>query len=276
MTTATNDTTSESKTVTTGNYELIRIEQDGFVATVTIDRPDALNALNKQIIAELQDWIRTVWFDDSIRVVIITGAGKAFISGADIAELVELGAITGARKSAVGQRLMKSLENIPKVVIAAINGFAFGGGLELALACDIRVASEKARMGLPEVKLGIIPGYGGTQRLARLIGAGRAKQMIFTGEAYKADECKEFGLIQEVWPPDEFLSKTKELAELIASRGPLAVAAAKECVNRGLDMPLSNGNDFEKITFGNIAATEDMHEGLNAFLEKRDPNFKGK
>ncbi|MCH9030912.1 MAG: enoyl-CoA hydratase/isomerase family protein [candidate division Zixibacteria bacterium] len=262
-------------TVTTGNYELIKIAQDGFVATVTIDRPDALNALNKQIIAELQDWTRSVWYDDTIRVIIITGAGKAFISGADIGELVELGAITGARKSTVGQHLMKSLENIPKVVIAAINGFAFGGGLELALACDIRVASEKARMGLPEVKLGIIPGYGGTQRLARLIGAGRAKQMIFTGEFYTADQCKEFGLLQEVWAPDEFMAKTKELAELIASRGPLAVAAAKECINRGLDMPLSNGNDFEKITFGNISATVDMHEGLTAFLEKRDPNFKG-
>jgi len=256
------------------NYELIKIEQDGYVATLTITRPDALNALNERMISEMQDWLRKVWFDDSIRVIIVTGEGKAFISGADIAELATMGVQDGMRKSATGQYLMKSFESIPKVVIAAVNGFCFGGGMELALACDIRLASEKARMGLPEVKLGIIPGYGGTQRLARLIGAGRAKQMIFTGEFFKADQCREYGIVQEVYPPEELLTKAKEMASVIASRGPLAVKAAKECVNRGLDMPLSNACDFEKLSFGAIAASADMKEGLNAFLEKREAEFK--
>lgn len=256
------------------SYKLIKIENDGPVAILTINRPDALNALNDELIAEMQDWLRKVWFDTSIRVIIVTGEGKAFVSGADIAELATMGVQDGMRKSSIGQHLMKSFENIPKVVIAAVNGFCFGGGMELALACDIRLASEKARMGLPEVKLGIIPGYGGTQRLARLVGAGRAKQMVFTGEFYKADQCYEYGIVQEVYPPEELLPKALEMAKLIASRGPLAVTAAKECINRGLDMPLSNGCDFEKLSFGAIAASKDMHEGLNAFLEKRDAVFK--
>ncbi len=257
-------------------YELIKIEQDGHVATLTIDRPDALNALNAQMISEMQYWLRSVWYDETIRVIIVTGAGKAFISGADIAELATMGVQDGMRKSATGQHLMKSFENIPKVVIAAINGFCFGGGMELALACDIRLASEKARMGLPEVKLGIIPGYGGTQRLARLVGAGRAKQMIFTGEFFKAQQCYDFGIVQEVYAPEELADKAKEMAQTIASRGPLAVTATKECINRGLDMPLSNACDFEKISFGAIAASADMKEGLNAFLEKREADFKNK
>ncbi|HSG99473.1 MAG TPA: enoyl-CoA hydratase-related protein [candidate division Zixibacteria bacterium] len=256
------------------SYKYINIETDGHVATLTIDRPDALNALNDELIAEMQKWLRSVWFDDTLRVIVVTGAGKAFVSGADIAELATMGVQDGMRKSAIGQYLMKSFENVPKVTIAAVNGFCFGGGMELALACDIRLASDKARMGLPEVKLGIIPGYGGTQRLPRLIGAGRAKQMIFTGEFYKAEQCLEFGIVQEVYPHDELLAKAKEMAKVIASRGPLAIKAAKECVNRGLDMPLSNGADFEKLSFGAIAASADMKEGLNAFLEKRDAVFK--
>ena len=258
------------------SYKFINIETDGPIATLTINRPDALNALNDELIAEMQSYLRSVWFDENLRVIIVTGEGKAFVSGADIAELAQMGVQDGMRKSAVGQYLMKSFENIPKVTIAAINGFCFGGGMELALACDIRLASEKARMGLPEVKLGIIPGYGGTQRLPRLIGAGRAKQMIFTGEFYKADKCYEFGIVQEVYPPEELLAKAREMAQVIASRGPLAVAAAKECVNRGLDMPLSNANDFEKLSFGAIAASDDMKEGLNAFLEKRDAVFNNR
>jgi enoyl-CoA hydratase len=256
------------------NYELIKIEQDGHVATLIINRPDALNALNAQMISEMQNWLRSVWYDDTIRVIIVTGEGKAFISGADIGELATMGVQDGMRKSATGQYLMKSFENIPKVVIAAVNGFCFGGGMELALACDIRLASEKARMGLPEVKLGIIPGYGGTQRLARLVGAGRAKQMIFTGEFFRAQQCYEYGVVQEVYPPEELMAKTKEMANTIASRGPLAVKATKECVNRGLDMPLSNACDYEKLSFGAIAASADMKEGLNAFLEKREAEFK--
>lgn len=258
------------------SYKYINITKDGPVATLTIDRPDALNALNKDLIAEMQDWLKKVWFDDSFSVIIVTGEGKAFVSGADIAELATMGVQDGMKKSAIGQYLMKSFENIPKVVIAAVNGFCFGGGMELALACDIRTASEKARMGLPEVKLGIIPGYGGTQRLARLIGAGRAKQMVFTGEFYKAEQCYEYGVVQEVYPAEELMDKTMEMAKTIASRGPLAVKAAKECINRGLDMPLSNGSDFEKLSFGAIAASEDMKEGLNAFLEKREAVFKNK
>lgn len=267
---------SEPATATEMDYQLIKVEQDGAVATLTINRPDALNALNAQMLDEMQHYLRSVWYDDTLRVIIVTGGGKAFVSGADIAELSTMDVPQGIKKSAIGQHVMKSFENIPKVTIAAINGFCFGGGMELALACDIRLASEKARMGLPEVKLGIIPGYGGTQRLARLVGAGRAKQMVFTGEFYRADKCYEYGIVQEVYPPDELLAKVREMAQMIASRGPLAVAAAKECINRGLDMPLSNGCDFEKISFGSIAASEDMHEGLTAFLEKRDPVFKNK
>lgn len=258
------------------NFKYIKIDIDGPVATLTIDRPDALNALNADLIAEMQAWLKSVWFDDSFSVIIVTGEGKAFVSGADIGELATMGVQDGMKKSSIGQYLMKSFENIPKVVIAAVNGFCFGGGMELALACDIRVASDKVRMGLPEVKLGIIPGYGGTQRLGRLIGAGRAKQMIFTGEFYKAEQVYEYGIVQEVYPHDEMMDKTREMAKTIASRGPLAVKAAKECVNRGLEMPLSNACDFEKLSFGAIAASDDMKEGLNAFLEKREAEFKNK
>lgn len=258
------------------SYKYLKIEMDGAVATLTISRPDALNALNAEMISEMQDWLRSVWFDENLRVIVVTGEGKAFIAGADIAELATMGVQDGMRKSATGQYLMKSLQNIPKVTIAAINGFCFGGGMELALACDIRLASEKARLGLPEVKLGIIPGYGGTQRLARLVGAGRAKQMMFTGDFYKAEQCYEYGIVQEVYAPEELMSKAMEMAKTIASRGPLAVAAAKECVNRGLEMPLSNACDFEKVSFGAIAASDDMKEGLNAFLEKREANFKNR
>ncbi len=208
--------------------------------------------------------------------MILTGAGeKAFVAGADIPELADLDVRTGADLSGRGLYLMKTIQNFPKPVIAAINGFALGGGCELAMACDIRLASEKAKLGQPEVNLGIIPGYGGTQRLSRLVGRGKAMQMILTGELINAQEAHRIGLVDEVYPPDQLMPKALEMARTICTKGPLAVSMAKECINRGLDVNLTAGCDLEKANFGSICGTGDKNEGMEAFLEKRSPKFTG-
>ena len=258
------------------DYKNVIVEQKGRVLIITISRGKALNALNRKTIGELQDVFNKHWSDDKVGCVIITGAGKAFVAGADIAEIAELDSISGTEFSALGNYLMKTIANFPKPVIAAINGFALGGGSELALACDIRLASEKAKIGQPEVNLGIIPGYGGTQRLSRLVGAGKAMQLILTGEMIDAQEAYRIGYVQAVYTPEQLMEKAIEMANVICSKAPLSINMAKECITRGLDASLSIGIDFERVNFGQTCATEDKNEGCNAFLEKRTPKFIGK
>ena len=257
-------------------FKNIQVTHDDGIATITINREKALNALNHEVIAELQTFFRNHWTDDSLRVVIITGAGKAFVAGADIKELAACDVVSATRTALIGHHLMRSIENFPCPVIAAINGFALGGGCELALACDIRLASDKAKLGQPEINLGIIPGYGGTQRLTRLVGRGKAKQMALTGDMINAEEAKQIGLVEEVYPAEELMDKVLEMAKKIAAKAPISAKAVKECVNRGLDMNLSAGCEFEKNMFGLMYGTKDAYEGLNAFIEKRSPAFKNK
>jgi len=256
-------------------YKNLLVEQKDKVLVVTINRERALNALNRETVAELQQLFSFYWTDNSIAAVIVTGAGKAFVAGADITELADLDVRSGTELSARGLYLMKTIQNFPRPVIAAINGFALGGGCELAMACDIRLASEKAKLGQPEVNLGIIPGYGGTQRLARLVGRGKAMQLIFTGDMVSAAEAYRIGLVDEVYPPEQLMDRALEMANLIASKGPIAVQLAKECINRGIDINLTGGCDLEKANFGSLCGTGDKNEGMEAFLEKRKPNFTG-
>jgi len=257
-------------------FQNIQIKKENGIAVVTVNREKALNALNAKTVKELQTFFRNHWEDDEIRCVVITGAGtKAFIAGADIKELSELNVKGAVATSMYGLYLTQSIENFPRPVIAAINGFALGGGCELAMACDIRLASENAKIGQPEINLGIIPGYGGTQRLARLVGRGKAKQLIFTGDMIDAKEAHRIGLVDEVYPGEELMEKAMELARKIASKAPFAMSSAKELINRGLDVNLSAGCDLEKANFGTVLSTADAKEGLNAFIDKRKPEFKG-
>lgn len=257
-------------------YKNVTTEKKDHVLLITINRPRALNAINKETIAELQKVFSFHWSDDSVYCVVITGAGdKSFVAGADIPELADLDVRAGNDLSARGLYLMKTIQNFPKPVIAAVNGFALGGGCELAMACDIRLASDKAKLGQPEVSLGIIPGYGGTQRLPRLVGRGKAMQLILTGEMIGAEEAHRIGLVDEVYPHDELLEKAMEMANTIASKGPIAIQLAKECVHRGLEVTLTVGCDLEKANFGQCCGTGDKNEGMEAFMEKRPPKFQG-
>ena len=259
------------------DYKNIKFSKDGPVAIVTIDRPKVLNALNDETIAELDHCFTAVANDDSILCVVLTGAGeKSFVAGADINELAVCDVVSGRAKCDRGQALLFKIENLRQPVIAAINGFALGGGCEIVLACDIRLASEKAKIGQPEVSLGIIPGYGGTQRLARLVGRGKAKQMILIGDHINAGEAHRIGLVDEVYPPEELMAKAMEMARKIASRGPLAIKAAKEAINLGLEVNLKAGCEHEASLFAGICASEDKTEGMKAFLEKRKAEFKGR
>lgn len=258
-------------------YRYLNLELRDRIATLVIQRPEKLNALNAELIDELDRAVRDLAADDEVRGVILTGAGeKAFVAGADIAELAQLEPLAALRTSRRGQDVFRALERLPKPVIAAVNGFALGGGLELALACDLRIASENARFGLPEVKLGVIPGYGGTIRLPRLVGRGRALEMIMTGEMIDAAEAHRIGLVNRVVPQAELLEAARALLAKIAANGPLAVALALEAVDRGYDVTLDDGFALESNLFGILAATEDMREGMQAFLEKRAANFQGR
>ncbi len=260
-----------------GDYKNLLVETKGNVLIVKINREKALNALNDETIGEMQGLFSKYWGDDSVSVVIISGAGeKAFVAGADINELAGTNGLTGTETACKGQYLMKTIQNFPKPVIAAVNGFALGGGCELAMACDIRLASAKAKFGQPEVNLGLIPGYGGTQRLPRLVGKGKAMQLILTGDMIKADEAHRIGLVDEVFAPEELMDKAIAMAEAIASKGPIAVKLSKECINRGLETNLSVGCDYEKSNFGTACGTDDKNEGTAAFLEKRPAKFTGK
>jgi enoyl-CoA hydratase len=258
-------------------YENVRTHNNDGILTITIDRPKVLNALNAQTVGEIGQAFEAARDDASVKAVIVTGGGeKAFVAGADIAELAQMTPITGKEIAEKGQRVFRSIERFPKPVIAAINGFALGGGCELALACHIRIASEKAQLGLPEVTLGIIPGYGGTQRMARLLGKGKALEMILTGDRIGAAEAERIGLVNKVVPADQLLAAAEEMARKIASRGPLAVRSAIEAVMSGSDMPFEEGQFLEATLFGLLASTEDMKEGMAAFLEKRAAGFQGR
>jgi len=259
------------------DYENIQVEVTAPLAVVTVNRPKVLNALNNQTVAELTDAFTELEANQSVHVVILTGAGdKAFVAGADINELKAYDVRASMDNSIRGQNLLNVIENSRQIVIAAVNGFALGGGCEIAMACDIRLASETARLGQPEVSLGIIPGYGGTQRLPRLVGRGKAKQLILTGDMIDAAEAHRIGLVDEVYPPEELMGAAKKMAAKIASKGPVAVATSKRCINLGLDVDLRSGLEYECTQFGVIFSTEDKDEGCGAFLEKRKPAFKGR
>ena len=259
-------------------YTNILYEKKGRILVLAINRPKALNALNAKTLDELEAAIQEAKDDDEIRAIVLTGAGeKAFVAGADISELVGLGEESGAAFSRRGQELFLKIENLSKPIIAAVNGFALGGGCELAMACTIRIASTNASFGQPEVKLGLIPGYGGTQRLTRLVGKSNAMQMTLTGEIITAQRAYEIGLVSKVVPPDALTPTAEKLASKIISMGPLAVAASIELVNSAHEEPrLSDGLMHEAKLFGTICATEDAKEGTSAFLAKRKAEFKGR
>jgi enoyl-CoA hydratase len=257
-------------------YQSVTLAAEGGIATLTINRPDKLNALNAATIADLGSAIDEVRARKDISALIVTGAGRAFIAGADISELSKETAISARELALKGQRIFRLFETSPKPVIAAVNGFALGGGCELALACHIRIASEHAKFGQPEVKLGLCPGYGGTQRLARIVGKGRALQLLLTGETIDAAEAYRIGLVNRVVAADALLPTASEMLRQILSNGPLAIASCIEAVNLGLDLPLEGGLALEASHFGLLAATDDMREGTKAFLEKRPPQFSGK
>ena len=262
-------------TTTLPAYQNLRLERREQVTVLFVNRPQVMNAINRETLAEIGDAVRAFTADASQGALVVTGQGeKAFISGADINELSTLGPSAAEDISRFGQSVVERLEQSPKPVIAAVNGYAFGGGCELALACHMRLASDNAVLGLPETKLGIIPGYGGTQRLPRLVGPGRALELILSGRNVKADEAERIGLVNRVVPQAELLAEAVKLAQAILKNGPLAVAAAIECVVRGLQLPLEQGLRFESGRFGILAASDDMHEGLQAFLDKRPANFK--
>jgi enoyl-CoA hydratase len=256
-------------------YRNLLIERHGAITLLTVSRPDVLNALNRETLGEIESAARAFTSDPEQGALIVTGAGtKSFISGADINELAVLDPRGAEDISRMGQRVLEVLERAPKPVIAAVNGYAFGGGCELALACHMRLASENAVLGLPEVSLGIIPGYGGTQRLPRLVGQGRALELMLSGGRVKADEAYRIGLVNRVVPQVELLAEAEKLAQAILKNGPLAVAAVLEAVHRGLQLPIDDGLRLESGLFGILAASHDMHEGLRAFLEKRPARFE--
>jgi len=255
----------------------IRVEWDGDLAVVTVDRKDKLNALNADVISELGEVFEALRDDDKVRGVLLTGAGeKAFVAGAHIGELAKMDSVTGVHVSRSGQEVFLAIERFPKPVLAAVGGYALGGGCELALACHLRVASENARFGLPEVGLGIIPGYGGTIRLARLVGLGRAIEMTLTGDMIDAARAADIGLVSAVHPRAELLDRAKELLRRVTKNGPLAVRMALESIQRGMDVAMQGALDFESSLFGLLASTEDMKEGMSAFLEKRKAEFRGR
>jgi enoyl-CoA hydratase len=254
----------------------VLFERDEHVVTLTLNRPDKLNALNEELLGELARRVADLAADASVRCAILTGAGdRAFAAGADIAAM---SAMTPAQAKAfadAGHRLGYALEAAHFPVVAAVNGFALGGGCELALACDFIYASDKAKLGQPEVSLGVIPGFGGTQRLARRVGAARARELCMTGDTLGADEALRIGLVNAVVPPAELLPRAREVAAKIASKGPLAVAAVKRVVARGGDVPLPTANELEATAFAELFGTNDQREGMRAFLEKRPARFEG-
>jgi enoyl-CoA hydratase len=258
-------------------FDNLLLERDDAVALVTINRPQVLNALNLATLDELRRVILDLKKDPSVRAVILTGSGdKAFVAGADVNELAVQTPIAGREHALAGQHVLDLLENMGKPVIAAINGYALGGGCELALACTLRIAADTARLGQPEINLGILPGYAGTQRLPRLVGKARAMELILTGAQISASEAERIGLVNRVVPAAVLLVEAKKLAAALSRQAPIAVRYIIDAINRGLEMPFVEGCRFEATLFGLVASTEDMREGTRSFLEKRKPEFTGK
>ena len=258
-------------------FDNLLLERDEAVALVTINRPQVLNALNMATLDELRRVILDLKRDDSVRAVILTGSGeKAFVAGADINELAVQTPIAGREHALSGQHVLDLIENMGKPVIAAINGYALGGGCELALACTLRIAADTARLGQPEVNLGILPGYAGTQRLPRLVGKARAMELILTGAQITASEAERIGLVNRVVPAAALLTEAKKLAGQLAKQAPIAVRYIIDAINHGLEMPFREGCRFEATLFGLVAGSEDMREGTRSFLEKRKPEFTGR
>jgi enoyl-CoA hydratase len=259
------------------DYKTLRVERDDARATIVIARPDKLNALNAETIGELRRAFEELAADDTVHGLIITGEGeKAFVAGADISELAKMGSIDGIDVSRQGQEAFRLLERMGKPVIAAVNGYALGGGMELALACHLRIAAENARFGLPEVKLGIIPGYGGTVRLPRIVGRGHALEMILTGEMITAQRAHEIGLVNRLVPHADVRAAAEQLLDGILKNGPIALRFALEAVDRSLESGIDEGLGLESHLFGLLASTEDMREGMGAFIEKRAAEFRGR
>lgn len=258
------------------DFETIKFEKKGNLAYVTVNRPKAMNALNSQVLDELRQAFHQIATDDEVRAVILTGEGKAFVAGADIAEMSKLNAIEARKFAKKGHGVMNFIENIEKPVIAAVNGFALGGGCELSMACDIRIASEKAKFGQPEVGLGLIPGFGGNLRLPRLVGDGMAKYLIYSADMIDAAEAYRIGLVQKVVAPEELLAEAEKIAEKIASKAPIAVSLAKNVINNGNNMDMKSASVYEVNSFSVVFDSEDMKEGTSAFLEKRAAEWKNK
>ncbi len=252
----------------------VKLEKKGHIGIITIDRQEALNALNTQVITDLDEVLDQVLADEEIDVSILTGAGRSFVAGADIAEMRQFSAIDGKRFAIHCDNVFLKLENLSKPVIAAINGFALGGGCELCMTCDIRLASEAAKFGQPEVGLGITPGSGGTQRLPRIVGISKAMELILTGKVISAVEAKAIGLVSEVYPAEELMDKALELADAICANAQIAVCESKRCIRMGMQTDITTGSAFEAEAFGVCCGTEDKNEGMGAFLEKRrEKNF---
>lgn len=257
--------------------DTLLIERDGAVVIVTINRPLVLNALNGQTIDELHRLMLDLQADASVRAVVLTGAGeKAFVAGADVNELAVLTPVEGAEHARRGQRVFDLIEHLGKPVIAAVNGFALGGGCELALACTVRLAADTARFGQPEINLGIVPGYGGSQRLPRIVGKGLALEFLLTGEMVSAERAFQIGLVNKVVPAAELVAQARTMAQTLAGKAPLAAQYILEAVHHGYDMPLADGQFLESSLFGVIASSEDAKEGTRAFLEKRRAEWQGK
>jgi len=258
------------------NFENLLFRREGKVGILTINNPKSLNALNPKVVAEIESAIDQISKDDDISVVIITGVGKAFVAGADIVSMSKMSASEGRKWSEEAMRAFRKIELLEKPVIAAINGFALGGGCELALACDLRIASDNAKVGQPEITLGITPGFGGTQRLPRTIGMAKAKEFIFTGGMYSAQEAERIGLFNKVVKPEELMDEALAIANRMASLPKAAMSYCKAAINRGMQVDLDAGLEIEKDLFGLCFATEDQKEGMSAFVEKRKAVFKGR
>jgi enoyl-CoA hydratase len=258
------------------SYENLLFEKENGIGIITINRPKVLNALNKATMTELKELVEKIAQDSEVAVVIITGSSeKSFVAGADIAEMAGLSALEGRSWGKFSQAVFDQIENLPKPVIAAVNGYALGGGCELSMSCDIRIAAANAKFGQPEVLLGVIPGFAGTQRLPRLIGKGRAKELLFTGDPIDANEAYRIGLVNKVVAADQLIDAAKKMAAKIISRSPIAVRLCKAAVNEGLDMDLQSGEAYEAEAFGICFATADQKEGMTAFIEKRKASFTG-
>ncbi len=256
------------------NYNYVKLEKKNNIAYLTINRPDALNALNQDVLNDIKSAFEDMRSDDEIKAVIMTGEGRAFVAGADISQMRDQSMLEGRKFIVFGQSVMNMIENFEKPVIAAVNGFALGGGCELCMAADIRIASAKAKFGQPELGLGIIPGFGGTQRLSRLVGKGMAKYLIYTADMIDAAEALRIGLVEKVTEPEKLIEECEAIANKIISKAPVAVEMAKLAINKGLEMGLNLGIDYEAELFATCFGTEDKKEGMTAFLEKRPANFK--